>query len=103
MVRGDTRSRTQRLGHEDVGKYVMSVAVRLSGVGAAKIRRYESAGFLSPVRTEGGQRLFSDRDIAVIRDVAELETKGVNLKGVKVIIAMRHQAAEMRHEPGSRT
>jgi MerR family transcriptional regulator/heat shock protein HspR len=103
VVSGDTGSRTQRLEHQDVGKYVMSVAVRLSGVGAARIRRYESTGFLSPVRTEGGQRLFSDRDIAAIRDVAELETKGVNLKGVKVIIAMRHQPAERRHEPGGQT
>jgi len=61
-----SRGRQMRENVEE--KYVMSVAVRLSGVGASRIRRYEKAGLLSPSRTSGGQRLFSDSDIRVIRE-----------------------------------
>lgn len=87
MTRTDAAERPQ--GHEEEGKYVMSVAVRLSGVGASRIRRYETAGLVTPDRTSGGQRLFSDSDISRIREVWRLENEGVNLKGIKVIIEMR--------------
>ncbi len=89
MERSDTRSRRQRMDGSVEGKYVMSVAVRLTGVGAARIRRYECAGLVSPGRTAGGQRLFSDHDIDLIRDIAKLEEEGVNLKGIEVILSMR--------------
>ena len=71
------------------GKYVMSVAVGLTGIEAHRIRRYEAAGLLCPCRTGGRQRLFSDDDIEVIRDIAGLEEQGVNLTGVKLILEMR--------------
>jgi len=70
------------------GKYVMSVAVGLTGIEAHRIRRYEAAGLLCPCRTGGRQRLFSDDDIEVIREIAGLEEKGVNLTGVRVILEM---------------
>jgi len=81
----------RRQGDEEA-KYVMSVAVRLSGVGASRIRRYEAAGLLTPGRTKGGQRLFSDGDIRRIREVSRLESEGINLKGIKVILDMRRNA-----------
>lgn len=89
MERSDARSRRQRTDGSVEGKYVMSVAVRLTGVGAARIRRYESAGLVAPRRTAGGQRLFSDYDIDLIQEVARLESEGVNLKGIEVILNMK--------------
>ena len=74
---------------DEEGKYVMSIAVSMTGVDAHRIRRYEAAGVLKPCRTGGGQRLFSDADIVLIREVAELEREGVNLKGIRVILEMR--------------
>lgn len=79
---------------EESGRYVMSVAVSLTGVDAYRIRRYEAAGLVRPVRTAGGQRLFSDREIRRIREVARLEGEGVNLKGILVILRMRNGATE---------
>lgn len=67
----------------------MSVAVTMTGVDAHRIRKYEDAGLVTPSRTSGGQRLFSDRDVARIREVARLEHEGVNLKGIEVILQMR--------------
>jgi DNA-binding transcriptional MerR regulator len=67
----------------------MAIAVRLTGVESHRIRRYEEGGLLSPERTEGNQRLFSESDIEVIKEAAKLESEGINVEGVKAILAMR--------------
>ena len=74
---------------EDSGRYVMSVAVSLTGVDAYRIRRYEAVGLVRPARTEGGRRLFSDSDVIRIREVTRLEGEGVNLRGIQVILRMK--------------
>ncbi|MFW6116651.1 MAG: MerR family transcriptional regulator [bacterium] len=73
----------------EMGKYTMSVAVRLTDVEAHRIRRFEAFGLLRPDRTDSKQRLYSDAEIELIREIAELETEGVNLPGVRMILAMR--------------
>ncbi len=72
-----------------VPKYTMGVTVRLTGVTAGRIRRYEEGGLLEPVRTPGGQRLFTDADIALIQEIARLEDEGSNIDGIKIILAIR--------------
>jgi DNA-binding transcriptional MerR regulator len=74
---------------EQISKYTMGVAVRLTGVEAGRIRRFEEAGLLEPKRTEGGQRLFTDSEIGLIKEIAKLEDEGANLEGIKIILAMR--------------
>lgn len=74
----------------EIGKYTTGVTVRLTGVEAHRIRRYEGCGLLKPVRTEGGQRLYSDPDIELIKEIASLEDRGANLEGIKIILAMKH-------------
>jgi len=71
------------------GKYTMSVAVMLTGVEAHRIRRFEGCGALSPVRTESRQRLYSDPDIELIKEIARLEDEGINMQGIRAILAMR--------------
>lgn len=72
-----------------MAKYTMSVTVRLTTVQSYRIRRFEQVGLLSPARTDAGQRLFSDLEITLIREIAKLETEGINLVGIKAILAMR--------------
>ena len=74
---------------DEVGKYTMSVSVMLTGAAAHRIRSYENAGMLKPTRTRAGQRLFSDSEINLIKEIARLEDEGINLRGVKAILAMR--------------
>jgi DNA-binding transcriptional MerR regulator len=81
-------------GEEELSKYTMGVAVRLTGVEAGRIRRFEEAGLLEPKRTEGGQRLFTDSEIDLIKEVAKLEEEGANLEGIKIILAMRRGERE---------
>jgi DNA-binding transcriptional MerR regulator len=67
----------------------MAITVKLTGIESHRIRRYEAGGLLSPERTDGNQRLFSEIDIEIIRQVAGLEDEGINLEGIKAILAMR--------------
>ena len=79
---------------EEVGKYTMSVAVMLTGVEAYRIRRFEQAGLLKPTRSEARQRRYSDPEIDLIKNIATLEDEGINLQGVKAILAMRRGERE---------
>ena len=69
--------------------YTMATAVKLTGIEAHRIRRYEEGGLLVPERTEGNQRLFSIDDIETIKEAAKLESEGINVEGIKAIMAMR--------------
>ena len=64
---------------EDVGKYTMAVTVMLTGVQAHRIRRYEQAGLLRPIRSEARQRRYSDSEIGLIRSIADLLAEATNI------------------------
>ena len=74
---------------EGPNNFTMAIAVRMTGVDPYRIRKYEEGGLLTPERTEGNQRLFSERDIEVIKQAAKLEDEGINVEGIKAILAMR--------------
>ena len=69
--------------------FTMAIAVKLTGVDPYHIRKYEEGGLISPERTEGNQRLFSESDIEIIKQAAKLETEGINVEGIKAILAIR--------------
>lgn len=75
--------------NEGNNNFTMAIAVKLTGVEAHRIRRFEEGGLLTPERTEGHQRLFSQNDIEVIKQAAKLEDEGINVEGIKAILAMR--------------
>jgi MerR family transcriptional regulator/heat shock protein HspR len=71
--------------------YVISVAAELAGVHPQTLRIYERKGLLSPARTTGRSRRYSDRDIALLRRIQELTTDGVTLAGVQRILELESQ------------
>lgn len=76
--------------------YVISVAARMVGVHAQTLRYYERAGLVSPARTRGNIRLFSQRDVSHALWIRTLiEDLGVNLAGVEVIIRMAARMEDM--------
>jgi MerR family transcriptional regulator/heat shock protein HspR len=74
--------------------YVISVAAQLAGVHPQTLRNYERTGLLDPSRTSGGSRRFSNADLARLRRIQELTNEGVNLEGVKRILALEAQLVE---------
>jgi MerR family transcriptional regulator/heat shock protein HspR len=78
--------------------YVISVFAELAGVHPQTLRNYERSGLLRPQRTSGGSRRFSDEDLVALRRIQELTTEGVNLEGVKRIMALEAQLDALRSE-----
>ncbi len=77
--------------------YIISVAAELAGVHPQTLRIYERKGLLSPKRTAGNTRRYSDADIARLRMIQALtQEQGINLAGVKMIMQMREQLDELR-------
>lgn len=82
---------TEQQGHHAV--YVISVFAEIAGVHPQTLRNYERSGLLNPLRTSGGSRRFSDADLVALRRIQELTTAGVNLEGVKRIMALEVELA----------
>lgn len=78
--------------------YVISVFAEIAGVHPQTLRNYERSGLLAPKRTRGGSRRFSDEDLAAIRRIQQLTNEGVNLEGVKRIMALEAELARARAE-----
>ena len=68
--------------------YAISVAAKLAGTGQQNIRLYETKGLLTPSRTSGGTRQYSDDDIAVLLRIGELLDQGLNLAGVAKVLEL---------------
>ena len=73
--------------------YVISVFAEIAGVHPQTLRNYERSGLLNPLRTSGGSRRFSDADLVALRRIQELTNAGVNLEGVKRIMALEVELA----------
>jgi MerR family transcriptional regulator/heat shock protein HspR len=76
--------------------YVISVFAELAGVHPQTLRNYERSGLLSPKRTSGGSRRFSDEDLIALRRIQELTTDGLNLEGVKRVMALEAELEKLR-------
>ena len=75
--------------------YVISVAAELAGMHPQTLRIYERKGLVDPARTGGGSRRYSDADIALLSRIQELTNEGLNLAGVKRVLDLEAQVAEL--------
>ncbi len=83
----------------DEPAYVISVAAKLVCLHPQTLRYYERLGLVKPTRTGGRIRLYSRRNIEMLRKIARLtEDLGVNLAGVEVILNMSQRVAELQDE-----
>ena len=78
-------------------RYVISVAARMCGVRSYTLRYYEKIGIIEPSRSEGNIRLYSDEDIAKIRQMKTLmEDLGITIAGAEVILRMAQRITELQ-------
>jgi MerR family transcriptional regulator/heat shock protein HspR len=77
--------------------YVISIAAQLAGMHPQTLRTYDRLGLVSPGRTAGRGRRYSERDVALLREVQRLsQDEGVNLAGIKRIIELESQVDALR-------
>jgi DNA-binding transcriptional MerR regulator len=82
----------------DAGVYVISVAADLAGLHPQTLRLYERKGLVEPARSEGGNRRYSEQDLARLGRIGELTAAGVNLEGVRRILELQDQVKKLRAE-----
>ena len=80
--------------------YVISVAAEMAGVHPQTLRMYERKRLLDPYRVPGGARRYSDADMALVRRIQELTYEGLNLEGVKRVLALEAEVARLEAEIG---
>ena len=61
--------------------YMISVAAQLAGVHPQTLRTYEQKGLVTPQRTSGNTRMYSQADIERLELIDELTGEGINLAG----------------------
>ena len=64
---------------------------------AQTLRTYDRLGLVSPRRSSGGGRRYSQRDVDLLREVQRLsQDEGVNLAGIKRIIELTNQVEALQ-------
>src|ERR1700742_3215399 len=82
---------------DDARTFLISVAAELAGMHAQTLRTYDRLGLVSPSRSSGGGRRYSQHDVDLLREVQRLsQDEGVNLAGIKRIIDVTHQVEALR-------
>ncbi|MGE5575884.1 MAG: MerR family transcriptional regulator [Syntrophothermus sp.] len=78
--------------------YPIGVAEELAGLTGRQIRYYEKMGLLSPQRSPGNQRLYSEADIERLKEIKALLAKGLNIEGVRAALGTGPNGSQ--REPG---
>ena len=79
--------------------YMISVVSQKYDIHPQTLRLYEREGLLTPSRTDGNTRLYSDEDLAQLETILTLTRDlGVNLAGVEIILNMRRKMERMQSE-----
>ncbi len=79
--------------------YVISIAARMVSLHPQTLRYYDRIGLIQPSRSSGRIRLYSQRDIDVLRKIARLtDDLGINLAGVEVILNMSEAIEGLKQE-----
>lgn len=84
------------------GSYSISVVSEMFGVHQQTIRLYEKEGLITPSRSSGNTRKFTEEDVNQLEEVIYLTHKlGVNLAGVNIILKLKKKIKKMQDEMNS--
>lgn len=79
--------------------YMISAVADLFKIHPQTLRLYERVGLLTPSRSQGNTRLYTDADLERLEVILNLTRElGVNLAGIEIILNMRDKMAEMHEQ-----
>jgi MerR family transcriptional regulator, heat shock protein HspR len=94
---GSSGERDDEVFDDRRGVFMISVAAELAGMHPQTLRMYEARGLIKPSRSPKRTRLYSQRDVELLRRIQELTSKlGLNLAGVERVLAMELTMESMR-------
>lgn len=81
------------------GFFSISAVAEMFSVHQQTIRLYEKEGLISPKRSEGNTRLFSEEDVNRLEEIIYLTHElGINLAGVEMILKLQKQIRKLQKE-----
>jgi MerR family transcriptional regulator, heat shock protein HspR len=98
--RNFVRSQEVPVAGSDDGVYAISVAASMVSMEIQNLRVYERRGLLTPDRTAGGTRLYSDDDVVRLERIRDLLADGLNLVGIARVLALEDEVDELRARLG---
>jgi DNA-binding transcriptional MerR regulator len=78
--------------------FAISVAADMVAMQVQNLRVYERRGLLTPDRTAGGTRLYSEADIERLERIRDLLAEGLNIAGVARVLALEDEVTRLRAE-----
>lgn len=91
--RGDRRG--DRPAEHWRGVFAISVAADMVRMEVQNLRVYERRGLLTPDRTDGGTRLYSQADIEVLHRIRELLAEGLNIAGIAKVLELEERVRRL--------
>lgn len=77
--------------------YVISVAADLADLHPQTLRAYEREGLITPARTQGGTRRYSQRDVERLKFIRTLtQDEGLNIAGVRIVLDLGEKLERTR-------
>jgi MerR family transcriptional regulator/heat shock protein HspR len=80
----------------DTPMFAIAVAAELAFMHPQTLRQYDRMGLVIPTRTGGQSRRYTMRTVAQLREIARLSNEGVSLEGIKRILELENQNAELQ-------
>jgi MerR family transcriptional regulator/heat shock protein HspR len=80
------------------GVFMISVAAELAHMHPQTLRLYEARGLIAPQRSPKNTRLYSQRDVELLRRIQQLTAEGLNLAGVERVLALEQRVEELEEE-----
>jgi MerR family transcriptional regulator/heat shock protein HspR len=80
---------------------MISIAAELAHMHPQTLRMYEARGLIEPQRSPKNTRLYSQRDVELLRRIQQLTAEGLNLAGVQRVLALERRLAELEGPRGN--
>lgn len=79
--------------------FSISAVAKMFTVHQQTIRLYEKEGFISPKRSDGNTRMFSEEDVDKLEEIIHLTHQlGINLAGVEMILKLQKKIQRMQKD-----
>ena len=78
--------------------FTVTVAARLADLHPQTLRGYDRLGLVVPGRAKGRGRRYTLRDVRALRHVQQLSGEGINLEGIRRILALESQVEQLQEQ-----
>lgn len=79
--------------------FSISAVAKMFSVHQQTIRLYEKEGFITPKRSDGNTRMFSEEDVDRLEEIIHLTHQmGINLAGVEMILKLQKKITRMQKD-----